>query len=206
MSTVLDWSGNSRNGTGVVVTTYKPRYRTSGGPNSLPSIQLYADGSENGGYFSMPNFISAYTAGHCWTVFKKDTDPTGDSDGPPLGNWGTTNDSYFPYPGDNTIYEAFGSNARKDNITHTVALNIWGVYEIRTASAAWSNYINGTQQFTTGTNTVAFSTAPTVGQEKAGRVFRGQFAETFFYNRVLTSGEITTIKSYITAKYGITMA
>lgn len=206
ISTWPDDSGNARDVTGVVGATKKPRFKSTSGPNSKPAVSLRQISDGQGGYFTVPNFMSAYTSGHAFVVLKKDEDPTANSDCPPL-DWGTQTDLYFPYTGNQHIYEGWGTDARKDDITPGTSLAAWLLYETRTASGAWSDWINGTQIFTTASNTVAFTTTPTIGFINAtSRVFRGMVAEVIFYNKVLSAGEITTIKTYITAKYGLTLA
>lgn len=203
VSTATDFSGNGRSGTGTVWQTQKPLYQTASGPNSLPWFYYGTSGSV-GGYFTFTDFISSYTSGHGFAVCKVDgttVDPC-----PPFSQWGTATDGYYPFNGNVHIYDTFGTNARKDNITPASSLTAWHLYEARTASGAWSLYQNGTQISTTGTNTVAFTSSPQIGYLAAqGRIFRGGQATNFFYNRVLNSGEIQTIYDYIESRYAITL-
>lgn len=44
------------------------------------------------------------------------------------------------------------------------------------------------------------------GDTGTGRYWKGHIAEIIHYNRALTAGEITSIKTYISTKYGLTIA
>lgn len=208
MSTVQDWSGNNRDGTGVVDNVLKPTYRSSDGPNSNPCFRLMSNTTSQGGHFTVPDFLTGFTAGHYFAVVKLDIDPAIISKcAPPLGDWGsnTTGDLY-PFPTDNKIYDAWGSNARKTTVDPSQDLKVWHVYEVRSASGAWSNYIDGSQLFTTGTNTVGWSTVPKVGgtQTNSNRLF-GMIKEILFYSSVKSGADLTTIYDYLETENGITL-
>lgn len=208
MNTAQDWSGNNRDVTGVVGNTLKPTYRSTDGPNSQPAFRLFSNATTEGGYFTVPDFLTSYTAGHYLAVVKLDIEPSIISRcAPPLGDWGsdTTGDLYH-FPTDNKIYDAWGSTVRKASSSVSPTLTNWLVYEVRSASGAWSNHFDGVQLFSTGTNTVGWSTVPKVGATttNANRLW-GMIAEIVFYNRVLNGGEITTIYDYFETKYGITL-
>lgn len=206
MNTVQDWSGNNRDGTGVATGGSKPRYRSTDGPNSLPCIRPKQGDGVNG-YFTLPDFLTGFTAGHGFAVMKKQQDPpTSSTPCAVLSDWGTGGIDVIPFT-DGKLYCAFGTNARKDNITNSVGtMTNWRLYEERSASGAWSNYLDGTQLHTTGTNTVAWSTTPKIGfTGGASGGLEGDFAECFFFSRILNSTELQTIYDYIQAKYGITL-
>ena len=208
ISTCTDFSGNARHGTGVVLGGgggTKPTYKGSSGPNSRPCINF------NVGWFDLPNFLTAFTAGHAFVVVKINADPppgTGNC-GSPLGFWTghATLDSLYPFT-DGIIYEGAMSTSRHTTVNPTPALTSWRLYEIRSASGAYSTHLDGTQIFTTASNTVGWGTTPRIGRSRAGvtATLRGDIAEVIFFSRVLNSTEITSIKSYITAKYALTLA
>ena len=205
IDTWSDSSGNGNDATGVVMTTLKPTWKATGGPNSMPAVRLVENGP-GGGYFSLPNFISAFTEGHYFVVFKHDSDPATNNPAPVLSDWGSSTDEYFPFLSDGLIYQGFGSSARKNSIAYSGSLANWRVDEVRTASGAWSEWMDGTSIHSTGTNTVAFSTAPFIAHGSAnGRWVYGLVAEIIFYSRVLNAGEITTIYDYLEDKYGLTL-
>ena len=209
----VDSSGNSRDATGAVGTgSIKPTYLGSGGPNSQPAVRMSATGASGTASrprFNLPNFMTGFSAGHGFTVVKLDSDPppTDGESSPVWGDWGSGGDGYFCFGGDSKIYDDFGTNSRKTTVNPTPALTSWRLYEVRSASAAWSNHLDGTQLFSTGTNTVGWSTSPYIGFTATNsKRLNGIIAEVIFYSRVLNSTEISKIKSYITAKYGLTLA
>lgn len=213
ISTLTDFSGNARHGTGVAVSLgggTKPTYKGSSGPNSRPCINF------NVGYFTVPDFMTGFAAGHAFAVVKINNDPPGPPGatgtaqcGSPMGHWTSdaSLDSLYPFT-DGIIYEAFGSTARKTTVNPAPSLTSWRLYECRSASGAWSNHLDGTQLFSTGTNTVGWSTTPFIGRSIAGvtATLRGNIAEVIFFSRVLNSTEIASIKSYLTAKFALTIA
>lgn len=171
-------------------------------------MRLVNNADSHGGYFTLPDFLTGFTAGHIFIVVKSDL-ATG-SDAFPVSDFGSDLSGDIYAFSDNRIFSAFGSNARKDcGNGYTGAFNItnWLLLEIRAASAAWSFWMNGTSEFSTGTNTVAWNTAPLIGRRTAGPANeRAQVAEIFMYSRVLNGTEITTVKTYITDKYGLTLS
>jgi hypothetical protein len=206
-----DSSGNARNVSAVAAgtpSTY-PKFKQLGGPNSYPAIRMVtATGSRPGGWFTVPNFLTGYTSGDIFCIVKLDADPpsTTSANAPAAGDWGTAGDSYYPFTNDGNIYDDFGSSARKDNIA-AGSLAQWRVYEVRTALAAWSNYLDGTQLHSTAVNTVAWSTAPFIGHTATNsKYLEGLIAEIIFYSSVLSdSDRWNTVHTYLNNKYGFSL-
>lgn len=204
-----DSSGNSRNGTAVQAgsTPTYPKFLQTSGPNSYPAIRMVQSGTILGGWFTLPNFLTGYTAGDYFAVVKMDASPTANDGATPLGDWCSgTDDSYMTYTGDGKLYDQWGTTARKDAITIT-GLNSWFVYEARTASAAWSCLKNGTSLFSTGTNTVGFGSAPKVARVTGGsKWLEGMIAEIIFYNSVISSSDrFNTVHTYLNNKYAFSL-
>lgn len=211
ITTWADDSGNGRDATGQVVNTIKPTYRATDGPNSKPCVRMVSFATGQGGYFTLPDFLTALaaTSGHYFAVVKIDNDPPSNNNeaAPPLGDWGTSTDEYYNFPSDSGIYDGWGSSVRKTTGNPTPALTSWLLYEVRTASGAWSSHIDGTQHFTTATNTVAWSAAPKIGRSTSSNKFmHGMIAEICFYNAIIAGGDLTAIKSYLATKYALTLA
>lgn len=213
MDTVTDFSGNGRHGTGVIGNVLKPKWMATGGPNSMPVFRMADIGSLEGGRFDVPDFLTSYTAGHAFVVVKLDQEPDVNSRaGPCLGDWGSSAlGEFYGLPSGSANFDGFGSTTRHATGAQDTARTNWLVYENRTASAAWSRRINGATAandlFSTGTNTVGWSTIPKVGGRSIGGVTQlyGLIAEVVFFSRVLDAGEITTIYSYFNDKYGFSL-
>lgn len=205
-----DSSANSRNATAVqagTTPTYPKLMRTSG-PNSYPAIRMVTTGAGSlGGWFTLPDFLTGFTAGDYFAVVQLDASPSTNNGATPLGDWCSgTDDSYYTFTGDGKIYDQWGTTARKDAITVS-GLNSWHLYEVRNAALAWSNYKNGAQLFTTAINTVGWGTAPKVARVTGSSKFMlGMVAELIFYNSVLSSSDrFNTIHTYLNNKYAFSL-
>jgi hypothetical protein len=212
ITTWNDQSGNARNATGVQDATSKPRYKIAGGPSSGPSVQLGLAGTFSG-HFTLPNFASGFTSGEIFLVTQVlPADPPTDSGsnmGSPAGDWGTGSAGLYPFT-DGKIYEGWGSNTRKTTNDPTTSLTGWLLYNIRSASGAWSWAINaatsGNDFFSTASNTVAFSTAPLIGRSGT-REMQGRLVEVIMYSRVLddTTERKAVIHAYLNDTYGFSL-
>lgn len=210
VSTAQDWSGNNRDATGVVNNILLPTYRASDGPNGTPAFRCQNNATTQGGAFDLPAGFLSGTAGHHFSVVKLDVIPPNDPRaGPPLGDWGTApQENLYPNDGDGIIYSKFGSTVRHGTgVPPAGVLTSWHVYEERSAANDWSNWFNGVMLFQTFTNTVAWGGAPKMGRGTVGgtSILYGMIAEVIFYNRALTSGEITSTYSYLNDKYAFSL-
>jgi hypothetical protein len=210
----LDQSGNGNDPTGAVGVGQQPIYKTTGGPTGGPRVEL-SNGS-NGRWFTLPNFLTSFTAGEVFVVLAINADPPADTShsGPPLGDWGTPNTGLYPYFGDSKIYEGWGSTVRKDATKDPdTALTSWHVYNIRSAAGAYSWRINGAASgndfFSTATNTVGWGTAPQIGRGVTG--FGANcycsFADIIFASRILddTTERKAVIHQYLNDEYGFSL-
>lgn len=208
VTTAQDWSGNGRHATGVVDDTLKPTYRATDGPDGLPAFRLQSNATEQGGYFTLPDFLSG-SAGHAFAIVKLDIIPDSNSRaGPPLGDWGTANlPEFYTLPSGGKIWSEFGSTVRHETVDPIATLTNWHVLEHRTAVGAWSLWIDGVEEFSTGTNAVAWGNAPKIGRHGIGGITTlfGMIAESFFYNRTLDAGEIAGRYAYLNDKYAFSL-
>jgi len=173
-----DSSGNARNAAGNTSGSVFPRFKLTSGPNSYPAIRMVASDGLTGGWFDLPDFLTGFTSGNYFAVVKLDASPSVNNGATPLGDWCSgTDDSYYTFTGDGKIYDQWGTTVRKNAITVS-GLNVWHVYEVRTASAAWSDHKDGVQLHSTGTNTVGWGTAPKVARVTGStKHLRGMIAE-----------------------------
>jgi hypothetical protein len=141
---------------------------------------------------------------------RADNDP-GSGDGT-SGLWtfnpdGVSQATHYPYS-DGNIYESFGTTARKTVGNPTPSLAAWRLYNISSASGAYTVRLDGTQIFTTGTNTVGFPTAPQLGRSWTTTFttyFPGDYAELIVCS-VLSGGDRTSMNAYIASEYSLTIA
>lgn len=208
-----DSSGNVRNATAVQGSTDWPRFRSTAGPNSKPAVKMYSAAGlsvDVAGWFTLPNFMTGFTAGNVFVVMQKITKSSvvAGRSGPPLGDWGSNTDEYFVFSTDQKIYDCTGSSARKTTVDPGDITTAAFVYEVRTASGAWSNYKDGTQLFTTATNTVAFGAAPKIGRSTTNsKKYDGYISEVIFFSRVLddTTERKAVIHPYLNSKYAFSL-
>lgn len=206
-----DSSGNGRNATAVQGATDWPIWQQTAGPNSTARVKSYAAAGaiDNAGWFTLPNFMTGFTAGDVFVVFQKITkfSAVNSRCGPPIGDWGSTADDYFCF-NDSKIYDGTGSSARKTTVDPGDITTNAHVYEVRTASGAWSNLLDGVSLFSTGTNTVGFGTTPKLMRSAgSSKLYDGYLSEVIFYSRVLddTTERKATIHTYLNTKYGFSL-
>lgn len=194
ITTWSDSSGNGRNATGTgTVGGVKPVYKTTGGPTGGPSVRLSLDDGSELRFFTLPNFLTSFTAGEIFIVCIAKADPgdgASSANGPPVGDWGSSvTGALYPFWSDSKIYEEFGTTVRKTALDPVTSLATWLCYNIRSAAGDFTYSINGATStndfFTTATNTVGWGTAPKVGAEAIGKYLHGSIVEVIFYSRIL---------------------
>lgn len=149
-----------------------------------------------GGLFAVsPSRLSVFI------VIKIDADP------PSLGASGlwritsnTANSTHFPYT-EGTIFNDFGSTARKTSVNPTPALTSYGIYEVRSASGEWTDWLDGTQLSTTETNTVGLDAPVILGKSNLTNWLDGDIAALIITNTF----DHSTIRNYLSTKYSITI-
>jgi hypothetical protein len=152
--------------------------------------------------------ISSLTEGEAFVVIKAEADPPGDPPGNGLWHLGSaSSSSHVPYA-DATIYDAFGTTARKTTGDPATALTSWRLYNAVSASGEWTSFIDGTQHYTTGTNTVGFTNAPRLGGsfDSASYYWVGQIAEFILFSSKLSGTDKTNLEAYFASRYGLTIA
>jgi hypothetical protein len=208
------WTDKSRNGRDMTqaTTARKPLLRTaaSGLVGNTTAIEFLGDDT-NPHNMAVPD-MSALTTGFIATYVIADTDtdqPGFNTNVRRIWQMGSATDSYYKYtntgPG---IYETFGTTVRKtcgDTTPTSGVLTSWHSYMCSSASAAWTNWINNVQFFTTGTNTVGFPVAPLVGGYPGGstttRLGNKKIAEIIILSAVPSSTERAAIHQYFLDEY-----
>jgi hypothetical protein len=170
------------------------------GLNSMAVVDF--DGSAD--HFVLPDFVSAYTSGSAFFVANRDVDPAagGGSAGAVLGFFGTGSEPHYPFT-DGVIYENFGSTVRKTVGNVATSLATWHIGNFNSAANAWSFFMNGTSEFSTGTNTVAFSTGPIIGSNNLTAFWPGKVAEILIFNAVLSQSDREKVEGYLAHRWGI---
>jgi hypothetical protein len=197
VTTWSDSSGNGRDATAVGTPSYE-----TGEVNALPAIAF--DGVGDG--FNLPD-ASALGAGTMFIVFRIDNDPPLGGESTGMWLFGTDGQaSHFPWT-DGIIYDAWGTSARKTVGNPVKSLAEWGFYCVRSSAGAWNAHHDGTQLFTTATNTASFSNTPRMGYglDGVGALgdiwLAGRIAEAFVFDSALSDANKLAMEEYIAAKY-----
>jgi hypothetical protein len=211
IATWPDESGNARDVTQIGAPTQRPLYKTSGGVGGLPYALF--DGVDD--VMDVPNFMTAFTAGEVFVVAQMTTYPPVGSNGHahPINGWSSSGLGkrcfYYDIDGactDATIVDSFGSTTRRCTVIPPSSLALGHLYEARSGAGEWTSTLNGTQLFTTATNTAGWGTSPNLGFTDTLKRFGGKLHEVIFYSRILNTTERQTVRTYIASKYGLTIA
>lgn len=146
---------------------------------------------------------SALTAGHILYVVKAANDP-GVSGTNQLWRIGTSASLDAYTFTDGIVYMGAGSSTRRTTVNPTVSVAAWRVLEIITTSSEYTVNLDGTQLFTSGTNTVAFSSDLNLGKAPAN-TFTGQGAGLYIFSAKLSSGDRTAVINYINSRFGLSV-
>lgn len=185
-----DQSGNARHQTVVPATTLPlVDYNTI---NTKPS----ADCPGAGGILGLGD-MSSLTAGEAFILIKRDADPPTDGSFWVIGS-DTGNTSFVPYQGDNLIYDAFGTTARKTTVDPTPAFTSWRLYSVYSAANDWANYLDGAQLYSTATNTVGFTSSAYFAAIDL------HLADFLIFGQKLSGADRTIIFNDIESTYGLT--
>lgn len=198
IATWADQSGNNNDFTGG--TAQEPIKKTSIANGH--TVARFEASSSQYGFFS--DVLSGLTAGTVYVVIKINADPPGSAP-PESGLWLMGTHAFataYPFT-DNNIYDGFGTDTRKSTGDPTLDLSSeFRVYAVTTASGAWTSYIDGTQHFTTGTNTVAFTTTPELGRSTGSSFYLdGDIAYFCLFSVAHNSTTVGDVTTFLKAKY-----
>ncbi len=201
---VSDKSGNNRHFT-QATDNRRPSYET----NILNSLAVaeFGAGPDVYTYWGGPD-ISALTEGEVFIVIKMEADPPSPANHGGLWKFGDSGDNvHFPFT-DNNVYDDFGASARKSTGNPTLSVASWRLYNVVTTSSEWTSFVDGTQHYTTGTNTVDFTSAPVLGASFDSTTYYvvGQIAEFILFSAKLSAGDKTDLKAYFADRYALTIA
>lgn len=195
VTTWPDSSGKGRDATQSVGGN-KPAYKVNI-VNGKPVVRF--NGSSN--FMNLPDFLTGFSAGEIFLVIKLNNDP------PTVGSGGlwefgsAAQASHYPFT-DGVIYDAFGTDTRKTTVNPTPTLAAWRLYNVSSASGAWTSRLDTTQLFTTATNTVAWTTAPKFGTSSTFFT-DGDIAEILIYSSILSSADRSSLSSFLSSKYAL---
>lgn len=189
-ATMTQWTDRSGNGHHALPIG-TPKWRATGGPvNNGPWIDTTS------GFFAIP--VAAFT-GLTAATAEIWVNPLDTGEG---GHWNLGADSALAhYPYSNTIYDEFGSTARKT--VGTLASRAWQRYRASSGPGVWTAWVNGTQIFTTASNTVGWDGSGgsyCLGANNNTGGYRVTGLTTFILiDHVLPAGEESTLEAWAVA-------
>lgn len=203
---VAQWSDRSGHGNHATQPTVANQIPyEAAGINGRPCLHSNAFGQ-----LVFPD-LHTLVAGHLFAVIQCDHDPSGpDASGTDGQIWslGTGANTYHPFS-DGFIYESAMTTVRKNGISHGTSLAQPHIYEIISRAGEFSVLINGTQVFTTPTNTFgmpvsAFLLAETSLTGANSRVRMAEFV--LCASKQTVSDAAMLRKKYLGPKYAIPTA
>lgn len=199
---VYQWNDLSGNGRHITQTnaSFRPTYNVT--PGQINQI-IFTSASDQ--YMNIPDFATGFTEGECFCVLEVNNDPPGvlvDSGLWKIGSEGADAD-FYPAT-DGTVQIGWGSNNAKAVGNPTANLTVTHLLNVSSAASDYNVRINGSLEHNTSSNTVGFTATPELGRSLLGAFhLDGRIREYVMYSRVLTSGERTSVTTYLMDKHGI---
>ena len=205
-STWLDRSGNANHLSGTVGSV-NPLYRdgtTVEGINGHPCARI-RNGTASCFFAYASHILSGASAGEIFVVAQVDADPPAST--ARSGFWyfnPSTFNTHHPWT-DGNVYDSWGTTARKTVGNPAPSLAAMHIWNVNSQAAGWTAYLNGSVIYTTGTNTVRFSTGaettPRIGTSTGKVEMDGLIGEIIVYTRSLSSDERTAVTNYLNARW-----
>lgn len=186
-----DLSGNARH-----LTQASGANQPTTGTRTQNSLNVIDFDGSNDFLSAASNWTSGFTAATTFIVKRIDTNPGG------VGLWqigAASNDAFVPFT-DSNIYETFGTSTRRNWLSATPIAAAHS-YTVVAASADFRAYVNGTADFSSGTNTVGFSATPVLCATSL-TVMDGWVAEWLVYNSALGTTDRQNVEGYLRTKWG----
>ena len=158
------------------------------------------DGSND--YLTVSSFPTGASAYSMYAVLKVDSDPPAEAQSGFLTFDGDSSlVSHYPYT-DSKVYSDFATTIRKTVGNPSPSLTSAHLLNFDSAASLWACRINGTQIYTTATNTVGMSSA-TNDIGRSYYYFDGDFAEILIFPSVLSAQNRLIVEGYLAHKWGL---
>lgn len=180
----------------------RPKLEVTGALNGKKVVRFNNSNTE---FFNLPNFLTGFTYGEIFCLIKSVADPlTAGFNQWRFGSDGANAD-YHPWS-DGVMYEGWGSTARKTPGNASTPLNEWHLLHIVSKAGLWRMQLNFGEFYSTGTNTVGWTTAPTLGKGLGALYYDGYMADVFMFSTEKTVVERSGLIYRLTEEYGVPMA
>lgn len=180
----------------------RPAYKT-GIQNGLSAIRF--DSADTKHMF-VPNILNSLTWGEVFMVLKMDRDPAtmgGQGNSPFAWGYSSDNDGY-PYT-DGNCYVGCMATLRQSVGNPALSLTNCHVLNISSQTNSWVMRINGTNHYSTASNTYKGTGYKVIGATGPSPTlyFDGYWMEIIQYNHVLSSDDRTAVENYLEDKWGL---
>lgn len=169
----------------------KPTFQT----NELNGLAVVEFNGASGRSFNSVN-PSALTAAHLFLIVKMDSANSATSP----WDFGTAFDENHYEWLDGNIYDGTASSSRYTVGNPTPAVTSWRLIEVISTSSEWTFLMDGSQLFTTGTNTVSLSSSCKLGANR-GRGCSGKAAGGYLFSAKKTGTDRTTLVDYANDRF-----
>ncbi len=165
--------------------------------NGLPALHFTQQERD---HFDLPDVMRGAEGGDAFAVVRRTAAPIS-------GLWWFGDADGCRYPeAENGIRDDFASTTPKMFTGNPhLPLTDFHLYEVAGGKNVWFQNLNGRQVAYRSDNTVGFCSKPLLGDGN-GSLLDGDLAEVIIYDRVLTPAERRSVTTYISQKYGLSIA
>lgn len=172
--------------------------------NGHPCFE-FPDGTTSFFQYISDYLLSGESAAEIFAVLKNAADPQASAGKTGIWTFSASDyDSHHPYTS-GVVYEAWGTTTRKTAGNPTPSLAAMHLYGVQSAAGSYVVRVNGSDLYTTASNTVSFYSSGgfggQVGKSKTSYVFVGWFGEIIIYNRILSTAERAAVESYLAGRW-----
>jgi hypothetical protein len=184
----------------------QPTFRAAGharGINGQPVVDW--DGTSDYMDFGASAFSALSGGAEVFLIGRRDADPPPTDATSPIWVMGSSGDgsSLVPYS-DGNVYEDFGSTTRKSAGNPAASLASPFSYNVVSIAGEFTVRVNGTQLYTTATNTVGWSATPRLGRTLvASWFFAGVTAEVVMTVGKMSATDRTELRTYFHGRYAV---
>lgn len=197
-----DTSGNTKHGTGV----NSPTVVASVAAFNNRNVMRFTGASGTSDHFTLPD-LSVATSCDIFAVMKLDADPQASEFDGGLFEFGTAGAGLpdLLYTPDSHLYIGAGSTVRKDVGDPTPSLASVHLVRIHSSAGSFFIEIDGTQVYSTGTNTFDFNASPKIGQSSnPAYCLKGDIAELMVVQGISPS-DLASYEAQVESEYNITI-
>lgn len=200
---VSTWADQSVNGNNATQTTAANRPTVvANSMNGKPVIHFNGSGQ----YLNLPNVMGSATAGEVFVVTKASAVSGAEHEMMQFAANPSTYGTIYPVA-DGRIVDDWGSTAQQYVSIVAQPINQAHLYNVSSQPGLWVARINGLLQYRNTTNTVSFTTTPTLGTRLLKDLtYAGDIAEFLVYDHVLSDADREAVGGYLAQKYAFIAA